>query len=162
LHIHKTARLIAASLQMGAIICEYDLETQNKLNDFGIDLGLLFQIQDDLLDVYGMKGRDKAATDIAEGKVSIFVAHVNDVGTAEEKEKLNRILKKPREKTTNEDIQVALEIFDRTEAKAMAVGVIRAIQKSLHEDQTLKSVPELRNLLIELSEQFLEPVNGIL
>ena len=50
MHIHKTARLIAASLQMGAIICEYDLETQNKLYDFGIDLGLLFQIQDDIID----------------------------------------------------------------------------------------------------------------
>ena len=50
LHIHKTARLIAASLKMGAIICEYDLETQNKLYNFGIDLGLLFQIQDDIID----------------------------------------------------------------------------------------------------------------
>lgn len=50
LHIHKTARLIAASLKMGAIICEYDLVTQEKLYDFGIDLGLLFQIQDDIID----------------------------------------------------------------------------------------------------------------
>jgi farnesyl diphosphate synthase len=50
LHIHKTARLIAASLKMGAIICEYDLVTQEKLYNFGIDLGLLFQIQDDIID----------------------------------------------------------------------------------------------------------------
>lgn len=50
LHIHKTAKLIAASLKMGAIICEYDLLIQEKLYDFGIDLGLLFQIQDDIID----------------------------------------------------------------------------------------------------------------
>lgn len=50
LHIHKTARLIASSLKMGAIICEYDLATQEKLYNFGIDLGLLFQIQDDIID----------------------------------------------------------------------------------------------------------------
>lgn len=50
LHIHKTAKLIAASLKMGAIISEYDIVTQNKLYDFGIDLGLLFQIQDDIID----------------------------------------------------------------------------------------------------------------
>ncbi len=50
LHIHKTARLIAASLKMGAIISEYDLITQDKLYDFDIDLGLLFQIQDDIID----------------------------------------------------------------------------------------------------------------
>ena len=50
LHIHKTAKLIASSLKMGAIISEYDLETQEKLYSFGIDLGLLFQIQDDIID----------------------------------------------------------------------------------------------------------------
>lgn len=50
LHIHKTARLIAASLKMGAIVSEYDLVTQEKLYNFGIDLGLLFQIQDDIID----------------------------------------------------------------------------------------------------------------
>ncbi|QKF58615.1 polyprenyl synthetase family protein [Aliarcobacter lanthieri] len=50
LHIHKTARLIAGSLQMGAIICEYDKDIQNKLYNFGLDLGLLFQIQDDIID----------------------------------------------------------------------------------------------------------------
>ena len=50
LHIHKTAKLIAASLKMGAIICEYDLQIQEKLFNFGINLGLLFQIQDDIID----------------------------------------------------------------------------------------------------------------
>lgn len=50
LHIHKTGKLIAASLQMGAYIVGQDKLAQ-KLYDFGIDLGLLFQIQDDILDV---------------------------------------------------------------------------------------------------------------
>jgi farnesyl diphosphate synthase len=35
---------------MGAIICELDISLQNKFYDFGIDLGLLFQIQDDIID----------------------------------------------------------------------------------------------------------------
>lgn len=50
LHIHKTAKLIAGSLKMGAIIANYDLATQESLYNFGIDIGLLFQIQDDILD----------------------------------------------------------------------------------------------------------------
>jgi len=50
LHIHKTAKLIAASLKMGAIITNLSLDTQNELYDFGIDIGLLFQIQDDIID----------------------------------------------------------------------------------------------------------------
>lgn len=50
LHINKTAKLIAASLKMGAIIVGKE-EVAEKLYDFGIKLGLLFQIQDDILDV---------------------------------------------------------------------------------------------------------------
>lgn len=50
LHIHKTGKLIAASLKMGAIIVGEDLLAE-ELFDFGIDLGLLFQIQDDIFDV---------------------------------------------------------------------------------------------------------------
>jgi farnesyl diphosphate synthase len=50
LHIHKTGKLIAASLQMGAFIVGRD-DLAQELYDFGIDVGLLFQIQDDILDV---------------------------------------------------------------------------------------------------------------
>ena len=50
LHIHKTAKLIAASLKMGGVIANYPLDIQEKLYKFGIDIGLLFQIQDDIID----------------------------------------------------------------------------------------------------------------
>lgn len=51
LHIHKTGRLIAASLKMGAIIGCGSSELQKSLYDTGIKLGLMFQINDDILDV---------------------------------------------------------------------------------------------------------------
>jgi farnesyl diphosphate synthase len=50
LHTNKTAKLIAVSLQMGAVIVRLDTKVQQALYDFGIDLGLLFQIQDDIID----------------------------------------------------------------------------------------------------------------
>lgn len=50
LHIHKTAKLIASSLKMGGIIVGLPSETIEKLYNFGIDIGLLFQIQDDIID----------------------------------------------------------------------------------------------------------------
>ncbi len=50
LHRNKTAKLIAASMLMGAVIVDLDKATQEALYDFGIDLGLLFQIQDDIID----------------------------------------------------------------------------------------------------------------
>lgn len=50
LHINKTAKLIAASLKMGAIIVGKK-SLADELYAFGIKLGLLFQVQDDVLDV---------------------------------------------------------------------------------------------------------------
>ncbi len=50
LHTNKTAKLIATALKMGAIIVGKE-DVAERLYDFGIKLGLLFQIQDDILDV---------------------------------------------------------------------------------------------------------------
>ncbi len=50
LHKNKTAKLIASSLKMGAIIVGEE-KVAEVLYDFGIRLGILFQIQDDILDV---------------------------------------------------------------------------------------------------------------
>ncbi len=95
LHIHKTAKLIASSLKMGAIISEYDKDIQDKLYNFGIDLGLLFQIQDDIIDetctcleagkttqndgaknsfvnLLGLEGARKSADDLAKKCISIL------------------------------------------------------------------------------------------
>ena len=50
LHTNKTAKLIATSLLMGAVIVGLEKSKQEALYAFGIDLGLLFQIQDDIID----------------------------------------------------------------------------------------------------------------
>lgn len=50
LHTHKTAKLIATALLMGAIIAQMQRESQEILYAFGLKLGLLFQVQDDIID----------------------------------------------------------------------------------------------------------------
>ncbi|KGI56265.1 geranyl transferase [Campylobacter sp. MIT 97-5078] len=55
LHTHKTAKLIAASLQMGALICKLDTKECEELYTLGLDIGLLFQINDDILDATSTK-----------------------------------------------------------------------------------------------------------
>jgi farnesyl diphosphate synthase len=70
LHIHKTAKLIASSLKMGAIIANYDTDIQDTLYDFGIDLGLLFQMQDDIIDVVADESEAGKTTGNDEGKNS--------------------------------------------------------------------------------------------
>ncbi len=58
IHIHKTAKLIASSLKMGAIIANLDREKQDLLYDIGLNLGLLFQVEDDIIDA--VKTSDEA------------------------------------------------------------------------------------------------------
>ena len=49
----KTAVLLATALQMGSMIAGAGIEHQHALYEFGIHIGLAFQIQDDILDVWG-------------------------------------------------------------------------------------------------------------
>ncbi|EDO6780374.1 polyprenyl synthetase family protein [Campylobacter coli] len=50
LHTHKTAKLIAAALKMGCEICEPDEKESEKIYQIGLKLGLIFQINDDIID----------------------------------------------------------------------------------------------------------------
>ncbi len=58
LHIHKTAKLIAASLVMGAVIACAKDDLKERLYDFGIRLGLFFQVRDDLLDALSSEEKE--------------------------------------------------------------------------------------------------------
>ncbi|GAB4345638.1 MAG: polyprenyl synthetase family protein [Flammeovirgaceae bacterium] len=53
----KTSVLLGCSLYMGALLAETTLENAQKLYDFGVKLGIAFQLQDDYLDVYADSGK---------------------------------------------------------------------------------------------------------
>ena len=50
---YKTAVLVAAAMKMGAIVAETTNENADLIYDFGLNLGLAFQLQDDYLDAFG-------------------------------------------------------------------------------------------------------------
>jgi len=84
----KTAVLLGSSLQMGAITAGASSQAQRCLYDFGVCAGLAFQIQDDVLDVYGDPHSfgKKAGGDIDSGKNSylrVQAMEVADVATRE-------------------------------------------------------------------------------
>ena len=49
----KTSVLLGGALQMGAIVANTNKENQQLIYDFGVNLGIAFQVQDDILDLYG-------------------------------------------------------------------------------------------------------------
>lgn len=125
------------------------------------ELGVLFQIQDDYLDLYGEKGRDRKATDIAEGKVSYFVAYVYERGTAAQREELAAIIKKPREQTSDADIERALALIESVGAKDAARAYMARILQETRSDRDLAAVlPGVHGALVTLCDQFLKPITS--
>ena len=71
----KTAALLAGCCQIGAILGGADPEQEQAYHDFGMALGLAFQVQDDILGIWGdetITGKS-AASDLLEGKKSLPV-----------------------------------------------------------------------------------------
>lgn len=73
----KTAALISACTQIGSILSEADEATIEFYRVFGRDLGLAFQVQDDILGIWGdeMQTGKSAASDLVEGKNSLPVLY---------------------------------------------------------------------------------------
>ncbi len=108
LHIHKTAKLIAGSLKMGAIISALDTEQQNKLYDLGIDIGLLFQIQDDIIDETATE-EEAGKTTSNDGAKNSFVNLLGLKGAIKSADKL---AKKCEENLNDFDIKIKDNLND--------------------------------------------------
>lgn len=87
---YKTAVLVAAALKMGGIIAEAPEASQKGIYDFGLNLGIAFQIQDDYLDAFGDPKTfgKQVGGDIIENKKTILYLKVLEQGTAQQKKEL--------------------------------------------------------------------------
>lgn len=86
----KTSVLVAAALKMGAIVAATDDKNANLIYDFGLNLGLAFQLQDDYLDAFGDPETfgKQIGGDIIENKKTFLYLKALEVASEEDKGKL--------------------------------------------------------------------------
>lgn len=106
----KTSVLLGCALEMGAIISDASIENRKALYDFGVNIGIAFQIQDDLLDLYAdaAKFGKQVGGDILANKKTILVLKAKALANPMQKEFLKNI-----EQITNsqEKIEQTISIF---------------------------------------------------
>ncbi|MGC1784861.1 MAG: polyprenyl synthetase family protein [Acidobacteriaceae bacterium] len=90
----KTACLFRVSMQLGCVLGGASQQVEEVLGDYGRNLGLAFQIVDDVLDLTAsedMLGKP-AASDLREGKATLAVIHSLQNGTAEERAEIVAVI----------------------------------------------------------------------
>src|SRR5258708_6405601 len=91
----KTACLFSVCMRMGAILGGASLEQEESLARYGLDLGMAFQIVDDVLDLTASENvlGKPVASDLREGKVTMAVIHALERCTPDERAKIETILR---------------------------------------------------------------------
>jgi len=85
---NKTAILFAAACKSAAILAGADAQVQENLHNFGLQVGLAFQLIDDVLDYTGSSATmgKNVGDDLAEGKPTLPLIHIMQHGTAADRE----------------------------------------------------------------------------
>ena len=112
----KTARLFQSATQLAAVLTGADAATEKALTAFGLNLGIAFQISDDLLD-YGPPSLalgKNPGDDLAEGKCTLPLIYALRNGNSEEME----LLRSAIENGDRENIQAIQEIIESTGSAA--------------------------------------------
>ncbi|HUP56675.1 MAG TPA: polyprenyl synthetase family protein, partial [Bdellovibrionota bacterium] len=154
----KTAALFATAVGMPLLALARPEQEIAQAEDAALKAGIVFQLQDDLLDLYGAKGRERRGTDIAEGKVSSLIAWVNARDRGRDRERLAELLGQPRDLTSDADIGEAIAILERQGAREGVMHEIASIRRSLEGHPLASTSPALHSLLVELAGKFLEPL----
>jgi len=156
----KTGGLLGLPLRGAYLIAKGSLEYDSILEEVGNDLGTVFQIQDDLLDVVGEKGRGFKAADLAEGKPSFLAVHALQHGDDGQKNRLSIILRKPRAETTEGDLKEGIAILEATGAIKAGFQAIETLEQRLIDSTEAIKDEDLRRFLRGLTGVFLRPVRA--
>jgi len=132
----KTASLIAASARIGAIIGDASEKDCDNLFEFGRNIGLAFQIQDDLLDAYGDSGvfGKTSGGDIVSNKKTFLLVKALEIASGKQLQMLQEQLQL-KDPDPAAKIKAVMEIYDSLD--------IRAVTEKLANDYIAKSLEHL-------------------
>ena len=123
----KTAVLVGCALEMGTIIGEASAEDRQAIYDFGIQLGLAFQLQDDYLDTFGNQETfgKKIGGDILKDKKTILYHLAIKAGEEDQKQSLKSLLGGDNSIDDEVKIDNVKSLFEVTSAQTTAQGLIQ-------------------------------------
>jgi geranylgeranyl diphosphate synthase type II len=117
----KTAALLAGGMQMGAIIANATQKDAQLIYDFGKNVGIAFQLQDDILDTFGdpEKFGKRVGGDIIQNKKTYLVLRALELADKPTKAKLKILLSEP---SKNDSLKVneVTNIFNQLNIQAQA------------------------------------------
>lgn len=157
----KTSGLFSLPVEGAALLAGYSNERSRLIGDCFMSLGTLFQLQDDILDLYGDKGRQQSGMDICEGKVSALVVRYAEC-EPDKVEWLLSILNLPREDTTTEHIRELSEAFKTSGALDAVLNDIHQIHSQVQNNILLHRHSRLFALAQELCTFALHPIRFLL
>ncbi|SEQ17394.1 polyprenyl synthetase family protein [Flavobacterium urocaniciphilum] len=129
---YKTAVLIGAAMKMGAIVAETSEENANLIYDFGLNLGIAFQLQDDYLDAFGNPETfgKQVGGDIIENKKTYLYLKAMEFSNEENKQQLLHLFSiQPNDNT--DKIESVKTIFNTSGAsKATQDAILNYTEKA--------------------------------
>ena len=154
----KTSVLLAASLEMGAILGGATPGNCKHLYDFGKNLGIAFQIQDDYLDAFGdpEKFGKEVGGDIRQNKKTFLLLHALEVATPDQRAKLDALL------ATNgpEKVPQVLELFKACNVDAWAIELKeKYLQMALANLEDIAVTSTRKSALLSLANYLMQREN---
>lgn len=155
----KTAALFAAAAEVGPIVAKTDKATRGALKSYGMNLGLAFQLVDDVLD-YGGKSADlgkNTGDDFREGKITLPVILSYRRGTAEERDFWKRAIENGE--STDENLEAALVLIKKY--NGLTDTIARAKHYGTIARDALAPLPQSpwKNVLMEVIDFCIQRVN---
>ncbi|MEN8769499.1 MAG: polyprenyl synthetase family protein [Candidatus Arcticimaribacter sp.] len=155
---NKTAVLLGCSLQMGAMIGGLSREESQPFYDFGIELGLAFQLQDDYLDAFGdpLTFGKQVGGDIIENKKTLLYLLALEKGDKEQQAELEELFSSQPEDPSDK-IATVKTLFKATKAD-LAIQQLMAqyTDKALVEVEKFAISEEKKNLFKQFAKALME------